>query len=88
MAFQACIYSAYLGILERSKIKPIIETQNKIIGAIGVSYAELFSDTLEFTDHSERDFYLDMVCSILSALSDEELKVAAEAIAKIIGIIG
>lgn len=83
-AFRAGIHPAYLGKLERNEKNPTIETMDKIVTAIGISYGEFFSDIVENSDNSERDFYIDVVISSLSLLSDEKLKPMAEAIVKIV----
>jgi len=82
----AGIHPAYLGKLERNEKNPTIETMDKIVTAIGISYGEFFSDIAEDNDKSERDFYIDMVVSSLSLLSDEKLKPMAEGIVRIVDV--
>ena len=88
LALKAGLHPAYLGKLERNEKNPTVETMDKIVTAIGISYAEFFSDIEgNSNDSSERDFYIDMVISRLSSLSDEKLKSMTEAIIKIIDTI-
>ena len=84
LALKAGIHPAYLGKLERNEKNPTVETMDKIVSAIGISYGEFFSDVMDNSDKSERDFYIDMVVNSLSLLSDDKLKPIAEAIVKII----
>ena len=88
LALKAGLHPAYLGKLERNEKNPTIETMDKIVTAIGISYAEFFSDIEESSnDSSESDFYIDMVVSGVSSLPDDKLKSMAEAIIKIIDTI-
>jgi len=87
LALKAGLHPAYLGKLERNEKNPTIETMDKIVTAIGISYAEFFSDIKENSNESsERDFYIDMVISSLASLSDDKLKDMAEAIARIVNV--
>jgi len=88
LALKAGLHPAYLGKLERNEKNPTVETMDKIVTAIGISYAEFFSDIEENSNHSsKRDFYIDMVISSLSSLPDDKLKSMTEAIIKIIDTI-
>ena len=87
LALKAGIHPAYLGKLERNEKNPTVETMDKIVTAIGISYAEFFSDVMDDGDKSERDFYIDMIVSSLSSLSNSKLKDMAEGIVKIINTI-
>lgn len=83
-ALKADIHPAYLGKLERNEKNPTIGTLEKIIGAIGISYGEFFSDISVVEVNEERDFYIDMVISSLASLPDEKLKIIADVIVKTI----
>ena len=88
LALKAGLYPAYLGKLERNEKNPTIETMDKIITAVGISYTEFFSDIQDNSrENSERDFYIDMVVNSLNFLPDGKLKSIAEAIIKIIDTI-
>jgi len=84
---KAGTHPAYLGKLERNEKNPTVETMDKIVSAIGISYAEFFSDVMDDSDKSERDFYINMVVNSLSSLSNDKLKDMAEGIVKIINTI-
>ena len=86
LALKAGIHPAYLGKLERNEKNPTVETMDKIVSSIGISYGEFFSDVMDNSDKSERKFYIDMVVSSLSLLSDEKLKSMAEAIVRILDV--
>ena len=86
LALEANIHPAYLGKLERNEKNPTIETIDKIVSAIGISYGEFFSDGVG-DDNTDRRLYIDMVATRLSSLSDEKLKSVAEALVKIIEVV-
>lgn len=59
---------------------------NKIVNALYISYSDFFSYVLDDEINEERDFYIDMVISSLTSLSDEKLKIIANMIVKIINV--
>lgn len=84
LALKADIHPAHLGKLERNEKSPTIETLDKIVNAIDISYEEFFSDVSEMTANKKREFYIDKVIRRLTSLPDEKLKTITEAIIKIL----
>lgn len=71
LAYKADIHPAYVGRLERNEKNPTIETLDRIINALGISYSEFFSDISD-DDNAEKRFYIDRVINILSSLPCEK----------------
>ena len=84
LALKAEIHPAHFGKLERNEKNPTVETLDKIISAIGISYGEFFSDSSGNEVNKERDFYIYKVISSLEQLPDDKLKTISEAFVKIV----
>ncbi len=87
LALEADISPAHLGRIERNEKNPTIETLDKIISAIGISYDEFFSGISGTDVNEERKFFIDRAISSLNSLPDEKLKDVAEAIVKIVNAV-
>lgn len=83
LALMAELNPAFLGHLERGLKSPTMNTVDKIIKALGVSYGEFFSDKTDITDTESRQFYIDIINRCTSRLPEDKLKTVADIILKI-----
>lgn len=83
LALQADINPAFLGHLERGLKSPTMTTLDKIVNALGLSYSEFFSDSVNTDDTKSNRFYMDMILNSAKRLSDDKLKIAADIMLKL-----
>lgn len=83
LALMAEINPAFLGHLERGLKSPTMNTVDKIINALGVSYGEFFSDDIDVTDTESRQFYIDIINRCVARLPEDKLKTVADIMLKV-----
>lgn len=83
LAFMAEINPAFLGHLERGLKSPTMNTVDKIIKALGVSYSEFFSEETDVSDTESRKFYIDIINRCVARLPEDKLKTVADIMLKI-----
>lgn len=83
LALKANINPAFLGHLERGLKSPTMNTLDKIIEALNVSYSQFFSDSNITNNTESRQFYLNIIYSNVKYLSDNKLKFITEMIFKL-----
>ncbi|MCM1507728.1 MAG: helix-turn-helix domain-containing protein [Ruminococcus flavefaciens] len=83
LAFMAEINPAFLGHLERGLKSPTMNTVDKIIKALGVSYSEFFSEETDISDTKSRKFYIDIINRCVARLPEDKLKTVADIMLKI-----
>ena len=60
-----------------------VDTADKIIKALRISYCEFFDDAIDVNDTESRKFYTDIIEGCLKRLPEEKLKIVADVVMKI-----
>ena len=72
LAHRAELHTAHLGRIERGEKNPTLESIEKIINALGVSFEEFFNFQNNLKDTEEP--LIDMIVSYLKAMTTDEQK--------------